>query len=69
MGTGIIRIIRNKKEAKKRGEYPTVFFLHRSKKVTIVSVGAIIIQTYFPRTFRFIDKVRKSKRNTIEKKK
>lgn len=69
MGTGIIRIVRNKKEAKIRGEYPTVFFLHRSKKVTIVSVGAVIMQTYFPRTFRFIDKVRKSKRNAIEKKK
>ena len=59
MGTGIFTTLKNQKLAKKREEYPTIFFLHRRKKVTIISVCAVIIQTYFPRTFKAIDKVRR----------
>lgn len=54
-GRGIFHIMENKRQARKNGNwYPTVFLLHRSKKVTAFNLVAVVVQNLFPRTFEVV---------------
>src|SRR5699024_603854 len=62
-GQGIIHILSQKCRAKQTQEvYPTVFLLHRSRKVTVLSVSAVIFQNLFPRSFKTVNRIRKTMR-------
>ena len=59
-GQGLFHVQKQKHKAKLSGGYPTIFMLHRSKKVTFFSVSAVVFQNMFPRSFKVINRIRKT---------